>query len=76
MEKVVSKKIEKSFEAGSGALYIPILGNIFPKLWGQKMNEKKKYLIFTEKYKYQVEEDDYNKLEEGDKFDKSLSVFA
>lgn len=62
MEKVVRKKVEKSFEAGSGELYIPILGDLFPKLWGQKINEKYKYLVFTEKYRYEVGEEDYSIL--------------
>ena len=75
MEKVVSKKVVKSFEAGSGALYIPILGDLFPKLWGQKMKGSNKYFIFTEKFKYEVNEEDYNKLNEGDVFDNKMSLF-
>ncbi|MFK5854783.1 MAG: hypothetical protein QM503_01545 [Bacteroidota bacterium] len=76
MEKVISKKIEESFEAGSGMLHIPILGSLFPKLFGQKMKPSYKYLIFTGKYRYVVEEKDYSNIHVGDSFDKKLSVFA
>ena len=75
MEKIVDKEIKKSFEAGSGNLFIPILGDLFPKLWGQKMNEKNKYLIFTEKYRYEVGEGDYSTLNIGDVFDQKMSLF-
>lgn len=75
MEKVVSKKIEKSHEAGSGALYIPILGDIFPKIWGHKMKETNKYLVFTETYRYEVSEENYNKIEVGEDFNKEMSLF-
>lgn len=27
------------YEAGSAALFVPILGNLFPRLWGAKMRE-------------------------------------
>jgi hypothetical protein len=76
MEKVVSKIVEKSYEAGSGSLYIPILGDISPKNWGQKMAENDIFIIITEKHRYQVKEEDYNKLKEGDDFDENLSIFA
>lgn len=75
MKKVVSKKVEKSFEAGSGAMYIPILGDLFPKLFGQKMQESNKYFIFTEESRYEVKEEDYNTLNAGDAFDEKMSLF-
>jgi len=64
LKKRVDKKIEeKSYEAGSGALFIPILGNLFPKLWGQKMRETRKYYIFTSDTKYEVDKEVYDDLE-------------
>lgn len=63
------KTIEKSNEAGSGNLFIPILGNLFPKLWGHKMREMNKYLIYSNGNKYEVNEDLYNKIAEGSYFD-------
>ncbi len=63
LKKRVDKKIEeKSYEAGSGALYIPILGDLFPKLWGQKMRETPKYYVFTSDAKYEVDKEVYESL--------------
>lgn len=63
LKKSVVKKIEeKSYEAGSGALYSPILGNLFPKLWEQRMRETRKYYIFTSETKYEVNKEMYNSL--------------
>ncbi|MBB5334314.1 hypothetical protein [Chryseobacterium koreense] len=37
----VNDKISQTeYEAGSGSLYIPILGNLFPKIWGQQMKKE------------------------------------
>ena len=37
LEKVQKKECEISYEAGSGGLSIPILGNLFPKLFSKEM---------------------------------------
>ena len=67
LTKVVKDKYtEKSYEAGSGMLYIPILGNLFPKLWNQKMRESLKYFIATEGYTYEVEESEYELFQIGE----------
>ena len=76
METVVEKKIEEGYEAGSGTLNIPILGDLFPKVWGQEMKKIYKYYIFTEKYRYAVDEEVYNSLNIGDEFDSKLSIFG
>jgi hypothetical protein len=69
LKKRVNKKIEeKSYEAGSGALYIPVLGDLFPKLWGQKMRETRRYYIFTSDSKYEVEKEVYNDLKKDTDF--------
>jgi len=69
LKRTVEKKIEeKSYEAGSGNLFIPILGHLFPKLWGQKMNETKKYFIFSNDYKHEVDLGTYNDLKKGTDF--------
>lgn len=60
--KVEKKSEEKSYEAGSGAMFIPILGNLFPKLWGQKMRETRKYYIFTSDNKYEVDKEVYDDI--------------
>ena len=67
MTKTVKDKYtEKSHEAGSGMLYIPILGNLFPKLWDQKMRETFKYFIVTENYTYEVEMGEYEEFQIGE----------
>lgn len=68
-KKRVDKKIEKkSYEAGSGTLFIPILGDLFPKLLGQKMRETRRYFIFTSDTKYEVEKEVYNYLKKDTEF--------
>ena len=39
--KRVDEKIRNiEYEVGSGALYIPLLSDLFPNIWGQKMNKE------------------------------------
>ena len=69
LKKRVEKKIEeKTYEAGSGALYIPILGDLFPKLWGQKMRPGRKYYIITNESRYEVEKEMYDGLKKNTDF--------
>jgi len=66
LKRRVDKKIEeKSYEAGSGTLFIPVLGNLFPKLWGQGMRESKRYYFESNGYKHEVDKDLYNELKKG-----------
>lgn len=76
MQKVIKKEIETSHEAGSGVLYIPILADIFPKLFNQKMRETEKFRVYTEKYRYEVKKEDYIILQVGDVFDEKLSIYS
>jgi hypothetical protein len=64
--KIESLRIDDVYEVGSGALYIPGLGDLFPKLWGQKMRQLKKYVAVVNKFEYELSEEIYNKLKEGD----------
>jgi len=66
VKTVIGKYTEKSYEAGSGNLYIPILGDMFPKLWRQKMRETTKYFIVTETYKHEVEKHEHELFEVGE----------
>ena len=44
--EIVENKAHKiDYEVGSGVLYIPVLGDLFPKLWKPKMNEYSKYIL-------------------------------
>ena len=65
---VDEKKEENSYEAGSGSLYIPGLGELSPKLWGQKMRETKKYFIISNDNKYDMDKETYDKLKKCSDF--------
>ena len=65
-EKVISKIKETNHEAGSGNLYIPILGDLFPKLWGQKMDDSVKYYLIINHIKYPIGEDLFHLVNEND----------
>lgn len=63
---VNSKKARVDYEAGSGAMFIPILGHLFPKLWGQKMRKVMKYEIEIDGKMYGVDECNFGKINKGD----------
>ncbi|NDV83903.1 hypothetical protein [Bacteroides sp. 51] len=67
---VVEKEAITDYEAGSGSLHIPILGDLFPKLFGQRMKPVGRWFITARVnnglYRYEVEEDLYKRLKEGD----------
>lgn len=54
------------YEAGSGVLYIPILGDLFPKLWGQKMSKLQKYNLIIDNHRFTVAKELFDSIEEGD----------
>ena len=64
--QIITKYLEPSHEAGSGVLYIPILGDLFPKLWGQKMRPVQSYYLNIDNYRNEIEEELYNMVENGD----------
>jgi len=64
-ETVQKKEARKSGEPGSGVLYIPILGDLFPKLWGQEMRMTSVFKLVIGSVRYTVEEETYAKVEEG-----------
>ena len=66
VQQVQSKKIETSHEAGSGAMYIPILGDLFPKLWGQKMRASQIYYLNIDNYRNEVDKEIYDTVNAGD----------
>ena len=68
LTKVVDQKIEeKSYEAGSGNLYSPILGVIFPKLFSSKMRESSRYYLIIEGKKHEVDKLIFDQLVLGEK---------
>lgn len=61
-ESILEVKYVKDVEPGSGALYIPILGRLFPKLYGQKMNPTDRYFLIThDRVRYEISKDFYDK---------------
>lgn len=62
---------EISYEAGSGMLYIPILGNLFPKIWGQNMRPTEKLYFVINNFRYEV---DKEKLSEA-KIDDTIEMY-
>lgn len=66
LEKVLNKERQTSYEAGSGKLHIPILGDIFPKLWGQEMKPKEKFSFIINGFRYEVNEDVFQNVKESE----------
>ncbi len=71
-KKIISKEVQLKSdydlpEVGSGALYIPILGKFFPKLWGHKMRVLHVYYLQIDNYRHEVEKDLFDKITTGDR---------
>ncbi|MBB4035523.1 hypothetical protein GGR21_001416 [Dysgonomonas hofstadii] len=66
IEKVQSKEQTKSYEAGSGNLYIPVLGNLFPKMWGSHPRMSYIYYLIINNIRYRAGKESYEKVESGD----------
>ncbi len=66
LEKIEKKETVVDYEAGSGTLHIPVLGDIFPKLWGQKMREIRKSSLVIKGKKHWVEKQLFDSVSEGD----------
>lgn len=65
-----------TYEAGSGNLYIPILGDLFPKLWGQKMSKLLKTSVVFNNTRYDVEPEIFNQLKVGDPIEFHLAIHS
>jgi len=66
IKQIIMKYQELSNEAGSGVLYIPILGDLFPKLWGQKMRPVYSYYLNIDNYRNEIEKELYDMVNGGD----------
>ena len=64
-ETVQKKEARYVGEAGSGVLYIPILGDLFPKLWGLGMRMTSVFKLVIGSVRYTVDEETYANVEEG-----------
>lgn len=78
---VLKKEYFIDHEAGSGSLYIPILEDLFPSLFGSKMEPYDRYVIIVEVtldelYKYGTSKEVYDQLSIGDKVEITIDKFG
>jgi len=73
---VQTKEESIDYEAGSGNLYIPVLGALFPKVWGQEMRQVTKYSLNIDDYKYDVTKDIYDGVSEGDEIEMHYTTYS
>ncbi len=66
IDTVQRKEAFISHETGSGTLFIPVLGNLFPKLFSIKMKSGNRYYLIISNTRYRVEEELYNAVTEAD----------
>lgn len=62
---IEKKKHKTDYEAGSAALYIPVLGDLFPKLCGPKMKSYSRYILVIKGAGYDVEKELFDDVMEG-----------
>ena len=66
--EIVADKLQRiNYEAGSGSLYIPILGDLFPKIWGQEMKKQETQFIKVNTELVETESEIYDSIEIGNK---------
>ncbi|MBP1637797.1 MAG: hypothetical protein H6Q18_586 [Bacteroidetes bacterium] len=75
--KIVEKK-EKTidYEVGSGSLYVPVLGKLFPKIWGQEMKSYEVLRLTIDGEKYNVGKDIFDNIKEGDNIELHWSYYG
>lgn len=74
--KVDQKMKIKSEEAGSGVWFIPILGNLFPKLWSVNMKEVDVYYLVINGFRYEVEKEFFDTIKEGDEIERHTAKYS
>jgi len=74
--KLQNKAAEITQEAGSGTLHQPILGELFPKLWGQKMKELNVYYFVIDNNKYEVTKELFEAVEVGESIEMHYSYYS
>ncbi|MGA3014947.1 MAG: hypothetical protein ABSD71_13045 [Bacteroidales bacterium] len=66
IERIVRKEEIIDYEAGSGTLDIPILSNLFPKLFRRAMRPIKILYLVIDNNRYPVDESFYNSVNEDE----------
>jgi hypothetical protein len=76
IETVQLLESEPTYEAGSGNLYIPGLGDLFPKLWGQKMRKSIRKSVIFNNTRYDIDPEIFNQLKVGDSIEFHLGKYS
>ena len=76
IEKVTEKLQRVDYEAGSGTLYIPILGDLFPKLWGQEMKKEEIQFLKVNNELIETNSSIYDSIEIGNKVEVFETQFS
>ncbi len=65
-----SKSIDPDYrELVSGPLYIPVLGRLFPRLWGDRREVRRtRYLAHTDVGSFEVNEKEFDQMVVGEPF--------
>ncbi len=71
--KVYKKMQKRSAEAGSGSLYIPILGALFPKHFSEQPTVRQLKYFIIGSFRYKVDEQLFKSTKEGDEVDMHYS---
>ena len=75
-ESIQRKLDKKSYEAGGGAMHIPILGSIFPKLFSQTPKLTVICYLVIKNIKFEVTESLYESVQEQGSVDLFYSKFS
>lgn len=72
---ITAKYIDHAFtETVNGPLYVPILGRLFPRLWGDRREMRRtRYLVYTDEGCFEVSQSEYGSVSIGDAFDPNCS---
>ncbi|MCD7900875.1 MAG: hypothetical protein LUH22_13700 [Bacteroides sp.] len=82
MEKgiVTNKEFKQEYEPGSGSLFVPVLGNLFPKLFGQSMRSVDRWFVIAEVkdklYRYEIDKKIYDRIDIGDKIEIRIDQYG
>lgn len=74
--KIDEKIVVNTEEAGSGVLYIPILGELFPRLWGQKMKDIETYYLLIKGFRHEVDREFYESVNIGEEVERHSSKYS
>jgi len=74
--EVSGKHDKTSHEAGSGTLYLPILGDLFPKLFGQKSKPNHLVYLIIGNCRYQVNKELYDNVRKGELVEMHYSIYG